>query len=111
MSSSSISPSDVFIVGGGIAPFRRPGLGSYQEMAHDAISSCLTDFCAQHGIREGDLKNGAVTDFISAAVCSYNYGAPTCGQAAVHYAFEKITGSLPTNAIPMWNVNNNCCAG
>ncbi|KAJ3219952.1 hypothetical protein HK099_004529 [Clydaea vesicula] len=42
-------------------------------------------------------------DEIKAAVCSYCYGEPTCGQRAVY--------ELGMTGIPIFNCNNNCSSG
>lgn len=83
--------SSTYIISAGTSKFSRPGVGSYHETVKEAVTHCLES--VQLGY-----------DKVEAAVCSYNYGAPTCGQSALRNAFGA-TG------IPIFNSNNNCCAG
>lgn len=94
-------PPRTFLIGAGVSKFTRPGKLPYQQSASDAVGMLF-----QEDLLPGVDKHSFLKEYIDAAVCSYNYGAPTCGQAALRAAFA------PTNTgIPVFNSNNNCCAG
>lgn len=81
----------VFGIGGGMVPFSRPNSGrGYQKMAVDAARAALAD-------AKVDYKE------VGACVCTYNYAAPTAGQAAIY--------DLGLTGIPIFNTNNNCSSG
>ncbi|KAJ3389563.1 hypothetical protein HDU92_000984 [Lobulomyces angularis] len=82
----------VFIVGVGTTKFEKPLTKNweYYEIGREAGEIALND---------ARLK----FDEIKAAVCSYCYGEPTCGQRAVY--------ELGMTGIPIFNCNNNCSSG
>jgi len=86
--------SKVFVVGAGVHPFRKKG--EYATMAAEAARSALMN-ANKH------VEGGLPYDKISAAVCSYCYGSPTCGQTALY--------ELGLTGIPIFNTNNNCSSG
>eukprot|EP00397_Hematodinium_sp_SG-2012_P027453 GEMP01028848.1.p1 GENE.GEMP01028848.1~~GEMP01028848.1.p1 ORF type:complete len:416 (+),score=102.66 GEMP01028848.1:133-1380(+) len=77
-----------FVIGGGLTPFMPTG--DYKENATKAAAKALENARVDYGN-------------IDAAVCSYCYGSPTCGQAALY--------ELGLTGIPIFNTNNNCSSG
>lgn len=82
----------VFVVGVGMTKFEKPGPNSsdWPDLCKTAITRALED------------SKLSYTD-VQAAVVGYNYGEPTCGQAAVY--------QMGLTGIPICNVNNNCSTG
>jgi len=81
----------VFVVGVGMTPFMKASTGpDWPEMCKAAIQQALDDASLSY-------------EKVETAVVGYNYGEPTCGQAAVYQV--GLTG------IPVCNVNNNCSTG
>eukprot|EP01063_Lacrimia_lanifica_P006530 TRINITY_DN1400_c0_g1_i1.p1 TRINITY_DN1400_c0_g1~~TRINITY_DN1400_c0_g1_i1.p1 ORF type:complete len:948 (+),score=172.17 TRINITY_DN1400_c0_g1_i1:54-2897(+) len=81
----------VYVVGVSMTHFARPGRGGgYIAMGRAAAAAALQD---------AGLPFAAV----NAAVCSYCYGASTCGQA--------VLAGLGRTGLPVFNTNNNCASG
>ncbi|ORY02101.1 3-oxoacyl-CoA thiolase-like protein {N-terminal} [Basidiobolus meristosporus CBS 931.73] len=81
-----------FVVGVGLTKFERPltTKKEYFELGKEAGQKALADA-------------GIKYELVEAAVCSYCYGEPTCGQRTVY--------ELGLTGIPIFNVNNNCSSG
>lgn len=89
MTQAPASPK-LYVVGVSMTKFKKPGSGDgYLKLGREAATGALSDA----GLGYGALK---------AAVCSYCYGAPTCGQAVLNGLDASRTG------IPIFNTNNNC---
>jgi acetyl-CoA acetyltransferase len=82
---------NVFVVGVGMIPFRKPGTSEpYDVMGAGAVREALADA----GLAYQDVQQ---------AYAGYVYGDSTCGQKALYHV--GMTG------IPVINVNNNCATG
>lgn len=84
-------PERVFVVGVGITKFEKAGSQrDWPDLCKEAIENALSDASLPY-------------TSIQAAVAGYNYGEPTCGQAAIY--------QMGLTGIPVCNVNNNCSTG
>ena len=82
---------DVFVVGAGMIPFKKPGAGdTYSVMAATAIREALSDAKLSY-------------DQIEHAYAGYAYGDTCSGQRAIY--------DVGATAIPVFNVNNACATG
>ena len=83
--------SNVYVVGVGMVPFKKPGASdSYPVMAAAAVRQALSDARLEYGA-------------IQQAYAGYVYGDSTCGQRALY--------DVGMSGIPIINVHNNCSTG